>query len=62
MTSKELVETCNLCMSCKECYYWPLCESFRNQFGCYPYDIITIFRDVPEAYSDTIIQPRKGTI
>ena len=56
MTSRELVEICK----CEECYYQSTCLEYQNQFGCYPFDLVTILRDVPEAYSDTIIHFKKG--
>lgn len=59
MTSKELVEICNTRSKCEECYYQSACLKYQNQFGCYPFDLVTILRDVPEAYSDTIIHLRK---
>ena len=59
MTSRELVEICNTRSNCEECHYRSICLEYQNQFGCYPFDLLTILRDVPEAYSDTIIHFRK---
>lgn len=60
MNSRELVEICNLCDSCKYCYHDKLCEAYVRQFGCHPYEISKIFTEHPEGYSDTIIQFGKG--
>lgn len=60
MTSRELVEICNTSSKCEECYYQSTCLEYQNQFGCYPFDLVTILRDVPDAYSDTIIHFKKG--
>lgn len=56
MTSKELVEKCNLFEPCKKCHYRDLCDSFYHQFGCYPFDVKMNYKAPPEANLDTEIQ------
>lgn len=60
MTSRELVEICNTRSKCEDCYCQSICLEYQKQFGCHPFDLVTILKDVPEAYSDTIIHCKKG--
>ena len=56
MTSKELVEKCEKVGTCERCQDGEICDAYKVQFKCYPFEARKQLKYTPEVYSDIQIQ------